>query len=83
MHGPFSADAAYDVTPLHIAALYGQKNSIATLIDVGADVTSRDKYGMTPMHSAASNGQVKLHVNRFYDVAVRQPGAFSIVTDLT
>ena len=34
-------------------------------------------------YTAASNGQVKLHVNRFYDVAVRQPGAFSIVTDLT
>ena len=33
-------------------------------------------------YTAASTGQVKLHVNRFYDVAVRQPGAFSIATDL-
>jgi len=33
-------------------------------------------------YTAASTGQVKLHCNRFYDVAVRQPGAFSICGDL-
>ena len=32
-------------------------------------------------YSAAGNAQVTLHVNRFFDVAIRQPGAFSIVTD--
>ena len=33
-------------------------------------------------YSAAGNAQVTLHVNRFFDVAVRQPGALSICTDL-
>jgi HK97 family phage prohead protease/HK97 family phage major capsid protein len=33
--------------------------------------------------TAASTGQVKLHCNRFYDVALRQPGAFSVVNDLS
>ena len=32
-------------------------------------------------YSAAGNAQITLHVNRFFDVAIRQPGAFSIVTD--
>ena len=32
--------------------------------------------------SAAGNAQVTLHVNRFFDVAIRQPGAFSICTDI-
>ena len=33
-------------------------------------------------YSAAGNAQVTLHANRFFDVAVRQPGALSICTDL-
>ena len=33
-------------------------------------------------YSAASTGQVNLHLNRYYDVAVRQPGALSIANDL-
>ena len=33
-------------------------------------------------YSAAGNAQVTLHVNRFFDVAVRQPGALSICKDL-
>ena len=32
-------------------------------------------------YSAAGNAQITLHVNRFFDVAIRQPGAFSKVTD--
>lgn len=32
-------------------------------------------------YSAAGNAQITLHVNRLFDVAIRQPGAFSIVTD--
>lgn len=32
--------------------------------------------------SNAGNAQVTLHVNRYFDVAVRQGGAFSIVTDI-
>ena len=32
--------------------------------------------------SSASTGQIDLHLNRYYDVAIRQPGALSIVTDL-
>lgn len=33
--------------------------------------------------SNAGNAQVTLHVNRYFDVAVRQGGAFSIVTDIS
>jgi len=33
-------------------------------------------------YSAAGNAQITLHVNRFFDVAVRQPGALSICTDI-
>jgi HK97 family phage major capsid protein len=33
-------------------------------------------------YSAAGNAQVTLHVNRFFDVAIRQPGAFSICADI-
>lgn len=32
--------------------------------------------------SSAANAQVTLHVNRYFDVAVRQGGAFSICTDV-
>lgn len=32
--------------------------------------------------SSASTGQIDLHLNRYYDVAIRQPGALSICTDL-
>jgi HK97 family phage prohead protease/HK97 family phage major capsid protein len=32
--------------------------------------------------SAAGNAQITLHVNRFFDVAVRQGGALAIVTDI-
>jgi len=34
-------------------------------------------------YSAAGNAQVTLHVNRFFDVAIRQPGAISRSTKLT
>lgn len=33
-------------------------------------------------YTAAKNAQVTLHVNRSYDVEIRQPGAFSICTDI-
>jgi len=34
-------------------------------------------------YSGAGNAQITLHVNRFFDVAIRQPGAFSRSTKLT
>ena len=37
---------------------------------------------MVDPFTAASNAQVKLHVNRYYDTAIRQSGAFSICTDI-
>jgi len=33
-------------------------------------------------YTSAGTGQIILHLNRYYDVAVRQAGAFSICTDL-
>ena len=37
---------------------------------------------LVDQYTLASNAQVTLHVNRFFDVAIRQPGAFSICTDI-
>ena len=34
-------------------------------------------------YTAAANGQIKLHVNRFFDFDLRQPGALSIAKHLT
>ena len=34
-------------------------------------------------YSAAANGQIKLHVNRFFDFDLRQPGALSIAKHMT
>ena len=33
--------------------------------------------------TAAANGQIKLHVNRFFDFDLRQPGALSLANHFT
>ena len=33
-------------------------------------------------YTKAETGQIKLHATRYYDVGVRQPGAFAVVTDV-
>jgi len=43
------------LTPLHVAARYNQFECIKTLIELGADVNSKDNFGFRPLHDAAMN----------------------------
>eukprot|EP00178_Gracilaria_changii_P007339 TRINITY_DN233_c0_g1_i2.p1 TRINITY_DN233_c0_g1~~TRINITY_DN233_c0_g1_i2.p1 ORF type:complete len:1745 (-),score=208.95 TRINITY_DN233_c0_g1_i2:1936-7170(-) len=43
-------------TPLHIAAAEGHANICALLIDRGADVNAKDRWGHTPLWDAKMNG---------------------------
>lgn len=44
-------------TPLHIAALVGNRDIAEFLIGKGADLNSGAMYGMTPLHMAAGSGK--------------------------
>lgn len=54
-----AADDA-DETPLHIAAFRGKPDVAGVLVDHGAQVNARDKFGMTALHLAAMRGNVEL-----------------------
>lgn len=47
------------VTPLHIAALRGQRGACELLIANGANVDAKDKYGRTPAHHAVRAGNIE------------------------
>ncbi len=42
---------------LHLAARFGQNETLAVLLDKGADIESRTRDGLTPLHVAAECGQ--------------------------
>ncbi len=44
---------------LHLAAAYGRADTIATLVQLGADFTARDRAGMTPIDVALQCGNVE------------------------
>ena len=50
------AGKKYVDTPLHLAAIHGDVETVKVLLEAGADVNAADKIGMTPLHYAASRG---------------------------
>ncbi len=46
-------------TPLHMAVDHGQAETVALLLELGAEVNSKDYMQATPLHHAAENGYVE------------------------
>jgi len=69
-----SKDDKYGVTPLHYAALRGQKETAKLLISSGADVNAKNEEGGTPFHLAAEEGHqqiVELLISKNADINAR------------
>ena len=49
---------ANSVTPLHMAAIFGQADVVSVLVEKGADPNTRDISGDTPLNLAAEAGHV-------------------------
>jgi hypothetical protein len=49
-----------DATPLHLASRYGHKQVASFLLEHGADVSAREKYGNSPLHLALRWGHVEV-----------------------
>ncbi len=47
-------------TPLHIAAIYGNRDCVQALLAAGAHLEAEDDEGQTPLLSAASFGHVEV-----------------------
>ena len=52
------AYANQDGTPMHCAAKRGHVDVVKWLIEAGADIDARDKYGWVPLYYAAESGQL-------------------------
>lgn len=49
----------YGVTPLHYACYFGNRRAIDLLLDLGADINSKDDEGNTCLHFAINSGCIK------------------------
>ena len=47
-------------TPLHIAALWGDRHATRILLEAGADVNAKGDMSCTPLHFAVSNNHVQV-----------------------
>jgi len=75
-----NAQGAHVGTPIHMAALTGQKALVQMLIDKGADVSSRSDDGQTPLYQAAKKGSAdvaKLLLSRRADVNARTKSGYT------
>jgi ankyrin repeat protein len=71
-------------TPLHLAAFFGQTDSVGLLLDRGADIEARSKNtrlrAVTPLHSAIAGHRTDvalLLLERGADVNATQPGGWT------
>jgi hypothetical protein len=51
---------AHGVTPLQLAAGYGQADVVTALVQLGADKEIKNAFGETPLHQAAAKGHVEV-----------------------
>jgi peptidoglycan/LPS O-acetylase OafA/YrhL len=73
---PNQVDPEFGVPPLSWAAIYGDAPIARLLIDRGADVNGKDKYGSRALHSAAFLGHLdvaELLIERGADPKARSP----------
>jgi ankyrin repeat protein len=47
-------DHHHGLSPLYMALAYGMVDAVQLLLDYGADVNVKDRYGWTPLHDAVS-----------------------------
>jgi len=48
------------LTLLHLAVLHNQKETVAFLLDKGAEVNAKSSLDITPLHEAAQNGNKRI-----------------------
>ena len=49
-----------ETTPLHVAALRGDRNAVRHLLDAGADPNAVDEGGCTPLHEALKHPHLQV-----------------------
>ena len=54
----FDSRAGDGDTPLHVAALWGDRHAVRMLLDAGADVNAKGDMGCTPLYFAVMNHHV-------------------------
>jgi len=55
-HSKYSQDVPRQITGPHLAAYFGLKEAMITLLENGHDLNSKDDYGQTPLSWAAEKG---------------------------
>lgn len=72
----------YGYTPLHVAVGARDQQSVATLLDRGADIEAKDKYGRTSLHYAVqkrNHSMVEFLLDKGADIHTRDKKASSVL----